>query len=105
MALARAPREEVPVSPAPAARRQEELALQLPASPKRPRLDWAELLRRTFALDVFTCTRCGGSRRVLAVVTSRDTARRVLEALGLHAELPAATGPPRRPQLELPLAA
>ncbi len=50
VALARAP-EEVPVSPAPVARAQEELPLQLPVSPKRPRLDWASLLRRAFAFD------------------------------------------------------
>jgi hypothetical protein len=26
----------------------------------RPRLDWAGLLRRSFALDIFSCARCGG---------------------------------------------
>jgi len=31
-----------------------------------PRLDWAGLLRRTFALDVWACVRCGDRRRVLA---------------------------------------
>ncbi|HYO65352.1 MAG TPA: transposase [Archangium sp.] len=31
-----------------------------------PRLDLAGLLRRTFALDVSACARCGGRRRVLA---------------------------------------
>ncbi|MFL5345759.1 MAG: VOC family protein [Hyalangium sp.] len=30
------------------------------------RLDWAGLLRKTFAVDVFYCPRCGGRRRVLA---------------------------------------
>jgi hypothetical protein len=33
---------------------------------RTPRLDWAGLLRRTFALDVFACSRCAGRRRVLA---------------------------------------
>ena len=105
VALARPSAEEAPISPPPALRPQEELPLRLPAPKRRPRLDWASLLRRTFALDVFTCARCGGARRVLAVVTHRDTARKVLTALGLEAEPPATTGPPRRAQLELPLAA
>ncbi len=104
VALAR-PADEESVAPAPVARPQAELPLLLPAPPKRPRLDWAGLLRRSFAIDVFTCTRCGGMRRVLGVVTNRDTARRVLTALGRYAELPATTGPPRRAQLELALAA
>jgi len=37
---------------------------------RTPRLDWAGLLRRTFALDVFACVRCGGRRRVLAYLTA-----------------------------------
>jgi hypothetical protein len=35
---------------------------------KTPRGDWAELLSRTFDVDVFACMRCGGRRRVLAYV-------------------------------------
>jgi hypothetical protein len=33
---------------------------------KTPRVDWAEVLRRTFDFDVFTCVRCGSRRRILA---------------------------------------
>jgi hypothetical protein len=33
---------------------------------RTPRLDWAGLLRKSFALDVFACGRCGGRRQVLA---------------------------------------
>ncbi len=33
------------------------------------RLDWAGLLRKTYAVDVFYCPRCGGRRRVLAYHT------------------------------------
>ena len=32
------------------------------------RVDQAGLLRKTFAVDVFACVRCGGRRRVLAYV-------------------------------------
>ncbi|HUJ75443.1 MAG TPA: transposase, partial [bacterium] len=75
---------------------------QLP--PRRPRLDWATLQRRTFGVDVWVCP-CGGRRRVLTVVTSRSTAEEVLANMGLM-ERP--TGPPaaqanRPPQLELAL--
>jgi len=27
---------------------------------RTPRVDWAELLKRTFDFDVFACWRCGG---------------------------------------------
>ncbi|PTL74940.1 ATP-dependent helicase HrpA [Vitiosangium sp. GDMCC 1.1324] len=37
-----------------------------PKKERMPRVDQAKLLRRTFALDVFTCAWCGGRRRVLA---------------------------------------
>jgi hypothetical protein len=33
---------------------------------RTPRLSWAGLPRRTFALDVLACAGCGGRRRVLA---------------------------------------
>jgi hypothetical protein len=70
--------------PAPAAAaptvtvRELELELEgTPSAPPRPRLDWAGLLRRTFAFDVFDCP-CGGRRRVLALITSPAVARAIL---------------------------
>ncbi|PTL80098.1 hypothetical protein DAT35_29165 [Vitiosangium sp. GDMCC 1.1324] len=41
-----------------------------PRKQRTPRVEWAGLLRRTFALDVFACVRCGGRRRLLAYVLS-----------------------------------
>jgi len=72
--------------PAPAAPPGTPLELELEArpsteAPRRPRLDWAGLLRRTFGFDVFDCP-CGGRRRVLALITSPAVAR---EILGLRA--------------------
>ena len=72
--------------------------------PKRPRLDWASLHAKVWAVDVWQCP-CGGRRKVTAIVTSRRTAEEILRNLGL---LPA---PPPRPvalaqappQLELPM--
>ncbi len=63
---------------------------------KRRRYPWAELLRRVFLVDVLACP-CGGRRRVLAAIHDPDSIRRVLEALGLSAEVPElaqARGPP-----------
>ena len=65
---------------------------------KRPRIDWATLLHRTFACDVWKCS-CGGQRRVVALVTSPRTAERMLESMGLlhpRPPLPEAQGPPQR---------
>src|SRR4051812_48700629 len=35
-------------------------------------MDWATLLRRSFALDVLECPKCHDRLRVLAVITERD---------------------------------
>ncbi len=51
---------------------------EVPASPKPPkkksRLDWADLLRRGFSIDVLACP-CGGRRTVLAFITEASTVR------------------------------
>ena len=44
-------------------------------------VDWAEVLSRTFDLDVFTCVGCGGRRRVLAYLTAPNAVRAILEHL------------------------
>ena len=55
-----------------------------PDGPGRDRrLRWAELLRRTFAIDIFTCARCGGPTRVVAAICDERTARRILDHLHL----------------------
>ena len=68
--------------------------------PRRPggapssRLDRATLLRRTFAIDVPTCARCGDRRVVLALVTAPKGVRAILA----HLDLPATplSPPPQR---------
>lgn len=73
------------------------LPLELaPRSPSPPRLDWAGLLRRVFELDVLACP-CGGRRRVLAVITSPDVARKILglPPRTLRVPHPPSTGPPQ----------
>lgn len=54
-----------------------------PMKEETPRVDWAELLSRTFDVDVFACMRCGGRRRVLAYVKGAEGVRAILEHLGL----------------------
>jgi hypothetical protein len=69
-----------------------------PRKERTPRLDWAGLLRRTFALDVFAYLRCGGRRRVLASVKGAGGVRAIVEHLGLptaSAHLAPARGPPQ----------
>jgi hypothetical protein len=51
-----------------ASARLEVAARKEPMKEKTPRVDWAELLKKTFDFDVFVCVRCGGRRRVLAYV-------------------------------------
>jgi hypothetical protein len=40
-----------------------------------PRVDWAKLLHRTYAVDVLPCGRCGGRLSLLAAITEKATAR------------------------------
>ena len=68
-----------------------------PRLPRRP-IPWAELLRRTFQADLLTCPRCGGTRRVVAVVLRSATAQAILERLRLPSRplpLAPATSPPQ----------
>ena len=61
------------------------------------RLDWATLLRRTFAIDVLACERCGGRRQLCALITEEKTAHKILAHLGLPKKAPAES-PSRAPQ-------
>ena len=49
---------------------------------------WAELLRRVFRVEIFTCPNCGGARRLLAAIQDPDSIERVLRAMGLPFEAP-----------------
>jgi hypothetical protein len=58
---------------------------------------WAELLKRTFGIDVELCVRCGGRMRLVALVTAAQSVARILNHLGEPTEPPArapARGPP-----------
>jgi len=64
---------------------------------------WSVLLRRSFAIDVLICPRCGGRRELLAVIEHKPTVTKILEHLGLPSALPtfaAPRGPPLLAGLE-----
>jgi hypothetical protein len=82
---------------------QPQLQIPLPGGPPPPsRIPWAELLRRTFSVDVLKCPRClTGTLAVLAFITDPKVVLKILAHLRLPTEVPA-TAPARLdPQLEL----
>ena len=59
---------------------------------------WAELMRRTFGIDVLACPRCGGRLRLVALIDRASVIQRILRHLGLSTEVPEprpARAPPR----------
>jgi hypothetical protein len=46
------------------------------------------LLRRTWAIDVLECPTCGGRLRLIALVKTQATIKKILGAMGLPTEPP-----------------
>jgi hypothetical protein len=91
----------VPGADAPSS--EEELADSGPESGHKLRgrgcryCSWAELMKRTFSLDVLACPRCGGRLRRVAMMTEPNEIARYLRALGEPTHAPPRTparGPP-----------
>jgi len=60
---------------------------------------WADLLRRTFAVDVLECPTCKGRMKLVAMVADSKSIARYLAAIGEPSEVPARSpsrGPPYR---------
>jgi hypothetical protein len=58
---------------------------------------WAELLKRTFAVDVLECPKCNGRMRLLAMLTDPGSIRRYLTGTGELTDVPERSpsrGPP-----------
>jgi hypothetical protein len=58
---------------------------------------WAELLQRTFGIDVLECPRCKGRMKLVAMVTEPKNIHRFLAALGEPTDVPPRSpsrGPP-----------
>jgi hypothetical protein len=89
-------------TPAPAPRKAK--------TKRKTRIPWAELLKRSFGVDVLNCHACGAPRRVMAYVSRVSEARRFLRHLGVPEQpaplaAPRATGPPQlrfEPELAAP---
>jgi hypothetical protein len=70
---------------------------QVPKRAKGTYRAWADLLRRTFAVDVLECPKCKGRMKLVAMVTDPKSIARYLAALGEPVEVPARSpsrGPP-----------
>ena len=66
----------------------------------RPNWLWAELMQRSFGFDVLACPHCGRRLELIAVIEDSRVIRRILNHLGLPAEVPAA-GPAWSPPLPM----
>jgi len=68
----------------------EDAALADTTAPTRPAPPggrrWAELRRRSDGLDVLACPRCGGRRRLVALIDERSVIARILRHLGFPTE-------------------
>ncbi len=83
--------------PTPAAPSGGHAAVRTPARDvdRRRRYEWAELMRRVFAVDVLECPRCSGPMRILAAIHPPTATRDILECLGLPSRAPpVAPAPP-----------
>ena len=60
---------------------QEELFQENPKR-KKSRLSWADLLKRTFQIDMSICVLCGGHLKFSKAVIKRDEIVAILKTLG-----------------------
>ena len=49
---------------------------------------WAQLMARTFAVDVLECPVCRGTMKIVAVIESPEVAGRILDSLGIACRPP-----------------
>jgi hypothetical protein len=60
------------------------------SSPQPGGPGWADLMRRTYGLDVLACPRCGGRFRLIALIDERAVIERILTHLALPTQVPSA---------------
>jgi hypothetical protein len=65
------------------------------------RLRWAQLLARVFGHQVLLCPSCGQTRAIIAAITERDVADKLLAHLGLPTAVPELAHARPPPQTEL----
>lgn len=61
--------------------------------PRHPNRSWAELMRRTFEMEVLECPYCGGRLRLLAAILDPAAVRAILDCLGPPSRPPPDSGP------------
>lgn len=62
---------------------------------------WAELLKRSFAIEILRCSHCGGKMNVISTIQDPAVAKRILDSMGIAAEPPVMAPPRAPPQQEL----
>lgn len=62
---------------------------------------WAELLKRSFAIDILKCNHCGGKMKVLATIQDKEIAKQILGSIGINSEAPVKASPRAPPQKEM----
>jgi hypothetical protein len=75
------------IVPAPPAEREAIEPIQGKVRDPR-RLSWAELLKRTFQVDLTKCPDCGGNVKFIAAIVKRSVVQKILTHLGLPSDLP-----------------
>ena len=78
------------------------MSTALVPSPKAPTRKgtyrpWAELLKRTFGIDVLQCPKCAGLMKLVAMITDPTSAARYLRGIGERPSVPEPSpsrGPP-----------
>ena len=68
----------------------------VPASERKRRYTWAELMKRVFKLDVLECPFCKGRRKLIALITDPPVIRAILDCLDLPSD-PRCLSPARWP--------
>ena len=66
------------------------------------RMNWAQRLKRVFAIDIEKCEGCGGRVKIIAAIEDREVIQKILDHLGLQ-EGAAAQAWPRGPPHSLGL--
>ena len=90
--------------------------VKLPANPAPPpsfalrataderNMSWADLMRRSFGIDVLQCPKCLGRMKLIALIEDPAVIAKILYHLGLSSEIPRARParpPPEQEALEL----
>ena len=69
-------------------RRRKTLSDDLPASERKRRYTWAELLKQVFKIEALECPFCKGRRKLIALITDPPVIRAILECLDLPSSPP-----------------